>query len=720
MTLQFAASVTPDAEQTRAFFAALFPADGLLHFRAVPEPARADANGHKEPPRNLHYMFDATFPNTVAGFLDWCNVDGRAAFYLPGFVQTGGTGKADVLMLPAVLADFDKGDPAANLAAAEGLIGPASIVVESGGQTDNGPKLHAYWKLAAPATGGDIDLACRVREEVARRFGGDPAFKQAAQVIRVPGSVHHKSGAKLVKLRDVRPHVYALADIAAKLAIRDNQTAKVDNYFDFSADRPAPGLDRALTQPIHEGATDELTRFEGAGQALGHFIRMVREGRYSLDEAWAAAKDWNAATLVPPWDEARLRNDFERLVRIDHDAHGPVVPPVFLPTAEQGWAITDWRADRFQGVPPERKWLVEGLIPAAVPGVFAAVGDAGKSMMALRLALVVASHPPCATTKDSPAGINDTPNFFGRPITARGAAVILTAEDDGNEVHRRLHSLDPSNLRSGRPLYVVPMLAAGGPRAILRDGSNGPEPTPFWYELKKQLVAIPDLRLVVLDPLSSFMLADTNDNTAGSSVMTMLGELATATGASVMVVHHFAKSTTPTSLSDARTAIRGAGSLVDNGRYALALWEAGEDEAYSVLKALGRTPSHALPAGLVYFGGLAKGNAPGEKTLRTLVRNTSTGLLEDVTDALRAATPRADEVDDLLFKALRAHKNNHPRYCFPASVSSIEKFVVPVLRRAKVDLSVRKAKESCDRLIERGQLVEVEGGGTPKYEPVMI
>lgn len=698
-----------------AFFGALFPGVDatLLHFRGVAEPQ----DGRTQ--HNLHYELGNAFPDTIKGFLDWCLLDRRAAFFLPGAVRIDqehkGTGKKDVVALTSVLADFDGKTgvpPSEGLAKAEELLGPASIIVESGGVSHGEKKLHVYWKLN-PADWQNIDLICRVREELAARFGGDPAFKQAAQVIRVPGSLHLKGNPTPVTLRPVRPHVYALADIAAKLAVNDN-------YFDFSGDRPAPGLDRALTQPIHEGAIDELTRFEGAGQALGHFIRMVREGRYSFDEAWAAAKGWNAATLVPPWPEDRLRGDFERLVRIDRESHGPVVPPVFLPTADEGWAITDWRSDRFKGTPPERQWLVEGLIPAAVPGVFAAVGDAGKSMMALRLALVVSSHPACATTKDSPAGINDTPNFFGRPITARGAAVILTAEDDGNEVHRRLHSLDPSNLRNGRPLYVVPMLAAGGPRAILRDGSNGPEPTPFWYELKKQLAAIPDLKLVVLDPLSSFMLADTNDNTAGSSVMTMLGELATSTGAAVMVVHHFAKSTTPTSLSDARTAIRGAGSLVDNGRYALALWEAGEDEAYSVLKMLGRTPSHALPAGLVYFGGLAKGNAPGEKTLRTLVRNTSTGLLEDMTDALRAATPRADEVDDLLFKALRAHKDAHPRYCFPASVSSIEKFVVPVLRRAKVDISVRKAKESCDRLIERGQLVEVEGGGTPRYEPVMI
>ena len=73
---------------------------------------------------------------------------------LPGVVKPNGRFKQDVLALPAVLADFDKGDPAASLAATEELFGPATVVVESGGLTaDACPKLHAYWRLNELATG---------------------------------------------------------------------------------------------------------------------------------------------------------------------------------------------------------------------------------------------------------------------------------------------------------------------------------------------------------------------------------------------------------------------------------------------------------------------------------------------------------------------------------------------------------------------------------------
>lgn len=162
--------------------------------RAVPEPKDG------RPSTNHHYMLDRTFPDNVAGFLDYCAAEQRAAFFLPGLVKVGGTGKADVLSLPAVLVDFDRGAPLAGLEAAEKLLGIADIVVESGGQTESGAKYHAYWRLARPATGAEILEVCRAREALALRFGGDPAFKQPAQVIRMPGSIHFKAAPAPVRL----------------------------------------------------------------------------------------------------------------------------------------------------------------------------------------------------------------------------------------------------------------------------------------------------------------------------------------------------------------------------------------------------------------------------------------------------------------------------------------------------------------------------------------
>lgn len=706
----FVVPVAPDAAQAIAFFKVLFPARNgeSVHMRAVPEPK----DGRH--PRNCHYALDENFDDNVRGFLDWCAVDGRAAFFLPGIVKGAGTGKADVLNLPAVLVDLDKGQTNENLKATEALLGPASIVVESGGATDAGPKLHAYWCLAS---GGDnVGQVCAAREELAKRYGGDPAFKQAAQVIRLPGSVHFKGAPKLVKLRSVVGGTgYDMARIASQLKIGNAKPASsnVVDFLDYSkVEVRHSDVERVLSAPIHEGAADDLTRFEGVGKALGHFIRGMREGRYTEAEAWTAACEWNAAVLVPPWSEERLMGDWARLLRIDIQARGPIVPvqAVMEPKHAEGWSVVDWRADRFAGASPERRWLVEGLIPLATPGLFAAVGDAGKSMLALQLALHITTSPPInlAAAMDL-----SSPRFFGQPVLARGAAVILTAEDDADELHRRLNGLDPTFARSKAPLFVVPMLSTGGARSILIDGPSGPMPTEFWRELRAQLLAIPNLRLVVLDPLSSFVGADINkDNLAGAALMTMLGELAATSGAAIMLVHHFAKATMPTNLSDARGSIRGAGALVDNGRWSLVLWEAEPDDAAKVLKTLGQA-LRSKQAGVVYFGGLAKGNAPGEKKTRTLVRSPS-GVLEDVTDRLDAAAPRKDELDDAVFAAIVARRHRYPRWTFAIGRTAIAKEIYPLVQD-RDGVTIPSVKTSVDRLIANGLLREGESPG--KFEP---
>ncbi|MFN7244811.1 MAG: hypothetical protein ACK4M5_16435, partial [Dietzia cercidiphylli] len=44
-----------------------------------------------------------------------------------------------------------------------------------------------------------------------------------------------------------------------------------------------PRLDDVLVTPVREGGQDDWSRFEGASAAIGHFIRMVHEGRLSKD-----------------------------------------------------------------------------------------------------------------------------------------------------------------------------------------------------------------------------------------------------------------------------------------------------------------------------------------------------------------------------------------------------------------------------------------------------
>jgi hypothetical protein len=238
----------------------------------------------------------------------------------------------------------------------------------------------------------------------------------------------------------------------------------------------------------------------------------------------------------------------------------------------------------------------------------------------------------------------------------------------------------------------------------MAESASGPMPTEFWDKLRAQLATIPDLRLVVLDPLSHFVAGNTNDNRLGSAVMGKLTELATETRATVMMVHHFAKRQEIDGLSGARDAIRGASAFVDNSRWALTLWEVDGNQAYKILKLLGE-PERAR-AGIVYRGGLAKSNAPGAKITRMLVRHKETGLLQDVTEQLKAAMPRQEELDEAVFSALAAQRTEDSDFSFACSRNMLWDQCHHVLEKRGVEIGKDALPHVIERLKTAGRLVK--------------
>jgi hypothetical protein len=199
-------------------------------------------------------------------------------------------------------------------------------VVESGGVTPDGQrKAHVWWKLTEPAEGHDITRICRLRGDIAAKVGGDTHFRSPHQPIRVAGSVYYKNSLKtqvrIVELnadleRDLEEFIEAVADMPPAPGISLQP--------DFSVtDKPA--VADVLVTPVREGAQDDWSRFEGASAAIGHYIRMVHDGRLSKGEGWQAICEYNAAMLRPAWPVERLKRESERLWSIHVEKHGP--PP---------------------------------------------------------------------------------------------------------------------------------------------------------------------------------------------------------------------------------------------------------------------------------------------------------------------------------------------------------------------------------------------------------
>ena len=324
--------------------------------------------------------------------------------------------------------------------------------------------------------------------------------------------------------------------------------------------------------------------------------------------------------------------------------------------AEKSLEFPDWFATRYAGDAPKQRFLVDGSIPLGVVSVLAAMGDTGKGMITLDLALSV------ATGKPRKVSVSPEPMALGGAISAFGTAVVITAEDDEAEVHRRLERLDPERLRLERPerLIVVPLPNAGGPIPLVASGRDGPEATAHFRNLQDQLARIDDLKLVVLDPLSSFIHADVNaDPAAGSFVTGLLAGLATETGAAVIVAHHMRKpqgNRPITTVEQARDAVRGTSAIVDGVRLVYALWPMSEEYQGGVFKALDEKPARNA----VFQGAVVKANGTVDRTIRTYLR-APTGLLIDITERLQERRMAAAELTETLVASIaRAAVSGHP------------------------------------------------------------
>ena len=280
---------------------------------------------------------------------------------------------------------------------------------------------------------------------------------------------------------------------------------------------------------------------------------------------------------------------------------------------------------RFAGAAPEQKFLIDGTFPLGVPILFAAAGDAGKGMMTLDMGMKIASGKPMTST-------------FGGLVKEFGNVVIFTAEDDEAEMHRRVERLDPFEERRGynHDLKIVSLPNVGGVFAIMNE-SNGEFGTTAEFEkIYEQILQMSNLKLIVFDPLASFVHADVNaDPAAGAALTGLLARMATETGASVLVCHHMTKikdNAVIKTPEEARNLIRGTTALVDGVRSSFALWQVDAQRGKKTCERLG------LPyqRNSCFDGAVVKSNGPASRNVRHFVRDPMTGLLNDRTEEIKS------------------------------------------------------------------------------------
>jgi len=214
-----------------------------------------------------------------------------------------------------------------------------------------------------------------------------------------------------------------------------------------------------------------------------------------------------------------------------------------------------------QMIPP-RKWLLGTMLCQGYVTMIVASGGAGKTSLAILMAIACASGQPIA----------------GEYVHRRSRVLVLSLEDDTHELYRRVracamhHGITESDL-SGR-LYGD-SLAGLDCRLITVDEQQQRAETALVRSIM-DTIHWHQIDVVIIDPLVKASGSDENDNRAADWLAQVLVKIASQSDVAILAVHHTRKGANEPGDID---VARGAGSLKDAVRIGLTVTKMSEDEA---------------------------------------------------------------------------------------------------------------------------------------------
>lgn len=224
--------------------------------------------------------------------------------------------------------------------------------------------------------------------------------------------------------------------------------------------------------------------------------------------------------------------------------------------------------DLLHSEPPEREWIIENILPLGVTGTLSAAGGTGKSWAMVMLALSMAMEI----------------DFWGLGIPRPGGVLILSAEDDRSEFHRRLHIalkhiLETTGQIPDRVSDRIAFADRVGGKNLLTAIEDGQITRT---DLADRIVAtaeqVPDCKLIIADPLSRFRGGSANGEEEATRFVEALEYLRKETGCTVLVPSHTGKDA-GRMRDGSQHAVRGSSALVDGMRWVGTLMNMSEDEA---------------------------------------------------------------------------------------------------------------------------------------------
>lgn len=732
-----------DREMIAAYLDMLFkyvePAEYAGMLRGIGEGGTEQEGLFRE---NVTFQINATSTGAMSAInksVDRWGKNHVASFIVPAAMDKSifddGKGTEDrVKLFTTVLVDLDKGDTDGALAWLTKYIGEPTMEVLSGGITETGQfKRHIYWALKEPTA--EVAKVALVRGMIASKVGGDPSFKRIAQVVRIPGTVYAKGGvAKTCTIDKHRAHVeMELSDLVERandmplcgsgqyapqpkpslLGWGEPVRGQAVSFAGFAGQEPAQPVGKQLVETVRAGGLDGYTRWDRFNEVAGHYIHCARVGQMTIDEATANIRGWAETKMIDKWKDFKLDYEISVMVNRDKKEKGEFA------AADRGRApggntqdilktfdvAGRWKLERItSGEKPTRRFIVPGIVQCEKAHILVADGGAGKTQQAADLLL------KCAAYDGTPLPGGDPLMWWGERITEHCMGknfVMVTSEDDEEEMHIRMKELDEYDLikRAGKRLHIVPLVDVGGAFHFVTKNKHGePEPSRKLTQLLTEIEAIGNIGAVVVDTLTSTLHGDDNlSYVAQEYLNALIPPICRQMRASLIITHHTRKIDPKNpikTLDQMNDALRGTSAWRAGVRGVIGFWHASDYEKR--LKGLGEPVAPRK----CFMGGIVKCNGGDFHNGMKLLVKDKWGIFHDRTAAENLAKiSTVAERGWIVATVRRAALDRHPFTLTGRKSLFSRRGVLP---EAIAKITRARATELIDALVADGSLVTAE------------
>jgi AAA domain len=500
-------------------------------------------------------------PSGIERFVEKYDEAGGALYFACGTIKPGATGrtKSDISEISFLWADIDFKDIVEDRASVERRL--ATLKYPPSYTVFTGHGIHCYWLLSEAV---DAQAEQPRIEEDLRLFrdlvGGDINVCEIARVMRLPGSRNSKFDGEMIPVEILtsngrRYHIgdieEMLTETAPILLHKERPVATTAGETDYYT---VYGQQGSVKPPIDVKERLDAMMFMGGdvngihptqrsvtaslmkkGEPIDGVVELVLQATKAVVGEYGGRWNWGR-------EEKKIRGMCVTAL----NKYGPTtsnssVPASNVVHAQFGAGRTEklappeieifWHGKSYER--PTRSWLVDELVPQTGQGLASGVWGSGKTFVCIDLAASVITGTP----------------FAGRDVCRQGGVIFIAAEGAG-EIPVRLegvvdHKLRPDGTIKGSDLDNLPF-------AWIEECPSLKEEASF-----ERLVALVqaaatqmkqrfgvDLVLIAIDTLSAAAdFSDANDAAEGQRIMNRLNTLSRRTGAFVLAVDHFGKST---------------------------------------------------------------------------------------------------------------------------------------------------------------------------------